>query len=56
MAENERRLRARSEGKRMGETGQLTKERDWRVERDLRAVKERATESAEQLARRREMR
>ncbi|KAM2043217.1 hypothetical protein ACFXTI_036517 [Malus domestica] len=35
--------------------GQLRNWRDWRVERDLRAVKERAT-SSEQLARRRERR
>lgn len=46
---------ARSEGKRMGEMGQLRNWRDWRVERDLRAVKDKATSSA-QLARRREIR
>ncbi|KAF5474554.1 hypothetical protein F2P56_006444 [Juglans regia] len=47
---------ASSEGKRMGEMGQLRKEREWREERDLRAVKERATSSAEQLERERERR
>ncbi|CAL1393752.1 unnamed protein product [Linum trigynum] len=38
-----RRARARSEGKQIGIMGQSVKERDWRVERDLRAVKERET-------------
>ncbi|PQM41726.1 hypothetical protein Pyn_12580 [Prunus yedoensis var. nudiflora] len=43
----------RSAGKRIGAMGQLKNWRDWRVERDLRAVKDKAT-SSEQLARRRE--
>ncbi len=42
-----------SGGKRMGEMGQLGKEREWR---DLRAVKERATSFGEQLVRERERR
>jgi hypothetical protein len=45
-----------SGGKRMGEMGQLRKEREWREERDLRAVKERATSFGEQLVRERERR
>ncbi|PQQ21831.1 hypothetical protein Pyn_19869 [Prunus yedoensis var. nudiflora] len=39
----------RSAGKRIGAMGQLKNWRDWRVERDLRAVKDKAT-SSEQLA------
>lgn len=44
-----------SGGKPMGAMGQLTNWRDWRVERDLSAVKDKAT-STEQLMRRRERR
>ncbi|KAK9936612.1 hypothetical protein M0R45_013442 [Rubus argutus] len=52
-AEKEWREATRSAGKRIGAMGQLRKWRDWRVERDLRAVKDKAT-SSEQLARVRE--
>jgi outer membrane PBP1 activator LpoA protein len=38
MQVKERRERARSRGNLIGVTGQLVKERDCRVERDLRAV------------------
>lgn len=55
MQVKEWRLEARSEGKRMGEMGQLMKLREVRVERDLRAVRDRAT-SSEQLESVREMR
>ncbi|CAL1387854.1 unnamed protein product [Linum trigynum] len=51
--DGEQRARSRSEGKRIAVMGQSAKERDWRVERDLRAVKERET-SSEQLERWRE--
>ena len=55
MQEKEARERERSEGKRMGDAWQLVKEREWREERDLRAVKERER-SEEQLERWREIR
>lgn len=51
----ERREATRSAGKRIGEMGQLMNWRDWSVESDLRAVKDKAT-SSEQLERRRERR
>lgn len=55
MQVKERRFRASSEGKWIGEMGQLMKLKEVKVERDLRAVTERAT-SSEQLARVRESR
>lgn len=45
----------RSAGNRIGAAGQSSNSRDWRVERDFSAVKDKAT-SSEQLARRRETR
>ena len=55
MQEKEVRERDRSEGKRMGDAWQLVKEREWREERDLRAVNDRER-SEEQLERWREIR
>lgn len=55
MQVKDRREATRSAGKRMGEMGQSTNSRDLRVERDLRAVNDKAT-SSEQLARRRNTR
>lgn len=48
MQVNECRFEVSSEGKWMGEMGQLMKLREVRVERDLRAVRDKAT-SSEQL-------
>ncbi|KAK8612739.1 hypothetical protein V6N13_092848 [Hibiscus sabdariffa] len=53
--EKEVKERERSEGKRIGEARQSVKEREWREERDLRAVEERER-SEEQLERWRETR
>lgn len=55
MQVRERRLERRSEGKWTAATGQLMNSKSCRVERDLRAVLDKAT-SSEQLTRRRERR
>lgn len=55
MQEKEVKEKERWEGKRMGEAPQLVKEREWREDRDLRAVNERER-SEEQLERWREIR